>query len=292
MRVSARFAFAFLLALGAHTTTVQAQVTPPTRPAGQLPAAPGKISGLINNAEGQPLPAVAITIRSSPDSALVTGVLTGKDGRFVVEGLPLGRYLIRVSVIGYKPRSSDVVSLTPQSAAYDFGTIKLHVVPIELKAVEAVAERSAVVVEADRTVYNTKSMPAAAGTAVDVLRAVPELEVDVNDNVKLRGNQAVAIHLNGRPAPLRGEQLANFLKQLPGNRLARVEVMPNPSAKHDPEGMGGIVNIVLKDNVDLGLSGSVSANASTLNRQFFNGRINYQRGRLTLFTGAGVSTYQ
>ncbi|MGH7507740.1 MAG: TonB-dependent receptor plug domain-containing protein, partial [Longimicrobiales bacterium] len=139
----------------------------------------------------------------------------------------------------------------------------------------------------------TKSMPIASiGTAIDVLRAVPELEVDVNDNVKLRGNQPVAVHLNGRPAPLRGEQLANFLNQLPGNRIERVEVMPNPSAKHDPEGMGGIVNIVLQDDLDLGLSGSLSANASTRNQQYFNGRLNYQRGRLTLFTGAGIRTFE
>jgi outer membrane beta-barrel protein/carboxypeptidase family protein len=268
---------------------LEAQITPPAR----LPAAagPGRISGSAQTMEGQALQSVAITVRSAADSAIVTGVLTGNDGRFLVEGLPVGRYTIRVSSLGYKPRSSEVIELTAQAASKDLGVIKLDVLPVELKAVEAVGEKAAVVVEPDRTVYNTKSMPAAAGTAIDVLRAVPELEVDVNDNVKLRGNQAIAVHMNGRPAPLRGEQLANFLKQLPGNRIARVEVMPNPSAKHDPEGMGGIVNIVLKDDLDLGVSGSLSANASTRNRQYFNGRLNYQKGRLTLFSGAGVNTY-
>ncbi|MGH7461711.1 MAG: outer membrane beta-barrel protein, partial [Longimicrobiales bacterium] len=287
MKLAVRIASAVLL-LALHGA-LHAQVTPPTR-AGA--SAPGKISGLVQTAEGQPLPAVAITIRSALDSAIVTGALTGKDGRFVIDGLPLGGYLIRVSLIGYKPRSSETVTLSAQTLSYDFGTIKLDVVPIELKAVEAVAERSAVIVEADRTVYSTKAMPAAAGTAVDVLRAVPELEVDINDNVKLRGNQSAVIQLNGRPAPLRGEQLANFLKQLPGNRIDRVEVMPNPSAKNDPEGMGGIINIVLKENVNLGLSGSISANGSTRNQQYMNGRINYQRGPFTIFTGAGGNMYQ
>jgi outer membrane receptor protein involved in Fe transport len=271
---------------------VAGQVVPPTRAAGQAPAGQGRIMGTALNVEGQPLPAVAITLRKAADSSMVTGVLTSKDGKFLIEGLPIGRYTIRVSLIGYKPRSSEVIDLTADRLTFDLGQIKLEVAAVELNALEAVAERSAaVVVEADRTTYNTKSMPAAAGTAVDVLRAVPELEVDVNDNVKLRGNQSVAIHLNGRPTPMTGEQLTNFLKQLPGNRIDRVEVMPNPSAKHDPEGMGGIVNIVLKQNVDLGLSGSVSANMSTRNRQYFNGRLNYQKGRLTLFTGAGVNTY-
>ena len=255
----------------------------------QTPAAgPGRIGGKVVDAEGKPLAAVAITIRSAADSAIVTGVLTDKDGGFRIDGLPAGRYIARVSLIGYKPRSSEVIELNAQKPLQELGVVKLEVAAVQLNAVEAVTEKSqAVVIEADKTTYNTKSMPAAAGSTIDVLRAVPEIEVDVNNNVKLRGNQAVALHINGRPAPLRGEQLANFLQQLPGNRVKSVEVMPNPSAKHDPEGMGGIVNLVLKDDLDLGLSGSLSANASTRNYQYANARLNYQKGRLTLFTGLG-----
>ena len=279
----------FLFMMGAPRA--EAQNPPP--PAGQIPAGPGRITGLVTNEAGEPLAAVAITIRSAVDSALVTGEMTGANGRFRVDGLPPGSYLLRVSFIGFKPRSSEVIELSRDAPVKDLGEIRLEVSAIALDAVVAEAERAEVVIEADRTTYNTQAMPVAStGNATDVLRAVPELEVDIDNNVKLRGNQAVAIHLNGRPAPLRGEQLANFLQQLPGNRIARVEVMPNPSAKHDPEGMGGIVNIVLKDDLDLGLSGSLSANASTRNRQYFNGRINYQKGRLTLFTGAGVNTHE
>ena len=263
------------------------------RPAGaqNLVAGPGRIAGTVQDGEGKPLASVAITIRSAADSSLVTGMLTDERGRFRIEGLAPGEYLLRVSRIGYLSRNSEVIPLTREAPARDLGAIVLAAQPVELAAIEATVDRPAIVVQADRTTYNTKSMPVATtGTAIDVLRAVPELEVDVNDNVKLRGNQAVALHLNGRPAPIRGEQLANFLRQLPGNRIARVEVMPNPSAKHDPEGMGGIVNIVLDDDLDLGLSGSLSANASTRNRQYLNGRLNFQKGRLTLFTGAGINT--
>jgi outer membrane receptor protein involved in Fe transport len=256
-------------------------------------AGTGRITGSVSDREGRPLASVAITLRSAADSNVVSGALTERDGRFRLEGLSYGEYLLRVSRIGYRPRNSEVIRLTPEAVAVDLGEIDLELMPVELTGVEATVERSAVVVEADRTVYHTKSMlVAAAGTAIDVLRAVPELEVDVNDNVKLRGNQSVALHLNGRPAPIRGEQLVNFLKQLPGNRIARVEVMPNPSAKHDPEGMGGIVNIVLDDDLDLGLSGSLSVNASTRGRQNVYGRLNYQKGRLTLFSGVGVNAYE
>jgi hypothetical protein len=283
---------ALVCPIAADPLSAQDAPRPPGPPAGQVPAGPGRIDGSIVDAAGTSIAGVGITVRSAADSAMVTGVLTEANGRFRIDGLPVGRYLLRVSMIGYRPRNSEVIDLTPADPARDLGRIELETAPVQLDALEADVERSAVVVEADRTVYNTAAMPVAAGgTATDVLRAVPELEVDVNNNVKLRGNQEVAVHLNGRPAPLRGEQLANFLQQLPGNRIARVEVLPNPSAKHDPEGMGGIVNIVLKDNLDLGLSGSVTASMSTRNRQFLNGRLNYQRGRLTLFSGAGANLF-
>jgi hypothetical protein len=269
--------------------------TPPQRPAAGAPSmavGPGVISGQVTDGEAQPLAGVAITLRAESDSAIVTGALTRTDGRFRLEGLAPGRYLLRVSMLGYRSRSSEPIAITPGDPAVDLGAIALEPSPIQLDGIEAAVERAAVVVEADRTVYDARSMPvASSGNATDVLRAVPELEVDVNDEVRLRGNQPVAIHLNGRPAPLRGEQLANFLRPLPGDRIDRVEVMPNPSARHDPEGMGGIVNIVLREDADLGLSGSLGVNVSTRNRQNLNGRLNYQRGRLTLFTGGGISTF-
>ena len=290
MRFGVAIAAVSVVLLSTGAASVAAQVTPPRPGAAAPQQGPGRIQGKILGPDGLPLGAVAITIRNAADSAIVTGVLTGKDGNFRIEGLQPGKYIARVSLIGYKPRSSEVIDLTVASPTQDFGSLRLEVSAVQLSAIEAVGEKSqAVVVEADKTTYNTKNMPAAAGSTIDVLRAVPEIEVDVNDNVKLRGNQAVALHINGRPAPLRGEQLANFLKQLPGNRVAKVEVMPNPSAKHDPEGMGGIVNLVLKDDLQLGVSGSVSVNASTRNYQYANGRLNLQRGKLTLFSGIGGS---
>ena len=216
--------------------------------------------------------------------------MTTKDGRFRIEGLALGKYVVRVTHIGFKPHNILNIELTSAEPAVELGPMKLAVAAVEMQAVEATAAKSPVVVEADRTVHDTKDMVAAkGGKAIDVLRNVPELEVDMNGKVTMRGNQSVEIHLNGRKAPLRGEALTNYLQQMPGDRISKVEVIPNPSAKHDPEGMGGIVNIVMKDNADLGLSGNVSMNANSRMHRGFGTRINYQKGRFTLFTGGNVS---
>jgi hypothetical protein len=140
----------------------------------------------------------------------------------------------------------------------------------------------------DRTSYSLKDMPVASGgTATEALRTVPELEVDVDGKVTARG-ATPRIYINGRPAPMQGEALDNYLQQLPADRIDRIEVIPNPSAKYEAEGMGGIVNIVMKQGVSLGLSGSLSANSGTQGQNGGSARLNYQEGRVTFFGGGSL----
>ncbi|HEX9106700.1 MAG TPA: TonB-dependent receptor, partial [Longimicrobiales bacterium] len=268
----------------------------PTRPQAPVAAAPaagnGSVRGKVTGETGQPIAAASVAVRSARDSSLVTGAMTGADGRFRVPGLAPGRYLLRISQLGYKPQTLAPLTLSATSPDADVGAVKLETAPVELQGLEVKAAPQSVVMTADRTIYRTKDMPVAStGKAVDVLRGIPELEVDVNGKVTMRGNASVAIHLNDRPAPMRGEALQTWLQQLPGNVIERVEVIPNPSAKYDPEGLGGILNIVLKSNVDLGLSGTLTGNASTRGQTGISTRLAYQKGRLTFFGGGGLNFY-
>ena len=268
----------FLLIGCCLSAPLQAQVVP-------QPAGTGRISGTAVSADDRPLASAAVTIRSAADSSVVTGAIAGADGRFHVVGLPAGRYLVRISLIGYVPTNLPPLALVERGTV-DLGTVRLEVQPVRISGVEASVERAPVVLAPDRTVYDARQMPAAeGGSAADVLRHVNELEVDFNGRVSMRGDQAVAVYINGRAAPMKGDQLQEFLKQLPGKAIARVEVIPNPSAKYDPEGMGGIVNLVLRDDASLGLSGSLGTNVNTKGALGANGRIAWQKGRLTLFTG-------
>jgi hypothetical protein len=149
--------------------------------------------------------------------------------------------------------------------------------------------RATAIIAPDRNIYLTKDIPAATtGNATDVLRAVPELDVDIDGHVSIRGSTSVTIQFNGRPTPLKGDDLTNYLRQMSGSRIERVEVAANPSAKYDPEGMAGIVNIVLKDKTDLGLSGSFKV---VMGPRYSSpgARIAYQKGGLTASGGISGS---
>src|SRR6185369_180972 len=157
---------------------------------------------------------------------------------------------------------------------------------------EVSTERATAIVAPDRNIYLTKDIPAATtGNATDVLRAVPELDVDIDGHVSIRGSTSVTIQINGRVSPMKGDDLVNYLRQMSGSRIERVEVVANPSAKYDPEGMAGIVNIVLKDKADLGLSGSF--NVSIGGRYSSPGaRVAWQKGPLTMSGGISGSLNQ
>ncbi len=247
----------------------------------------GTIRGTVVSSETlQPLPSVSISVRSVADSAVVGGELTGASGRFQVAGLPPGRYRVQANLLGHAPFRGGEVVIGPGRLTADLDTIRLRVMAISVQGVVAQGERSSVVVAPDRTIYGTQDMPVAAGgIATDVLRSVPEIEVDVEGNVSMRGS-GVQIYLNGRPAPMEGESLTQFLEQFPADRIDRVEVIPNPSARFGAEGAAGIVNIVLKRNTDLGLSGSLFVNGGTRGDAGGGGRLTYQRGALTLFGGS------
>ena len=270
------------------STAVGAQDAPPRGP-GARPASVGRISGTVLRAgTTQPIPGASAAVRSAAGSALVGGAFAGDDGVFRIDGLPAGRYVVRIRVMGFAPVDRDGVEVTAANSAVELGTIALTPVATVLSDVTVTAVQTDVAVAPDRTSYNVKDTPAASGgSAVDVLRTVPSVEVDGDNKVSLRGNENVVVQINGRLSPMRGEALGNFLAQLPSNLVSRIEVVPNPSAKNDPEGMAGILNIVLKENTDLGLSGGLTVGGGSTGQMNASGNVGYQRGALTLFANYG-----
>jgi ferric enterobactin receptor len=264
---------------------------PPGQPAQPPAAGPGEIRGTVVDAESSaPVSSASVEVWSTADSVLVAGAIARPDGSFRIQGLRPGTYQLRVSMMGYGPQRTAPVTVAAASPRVNAGNIGLARRAVTLAAVEVTAEASAVSIAPDRNTYSAREVAPAATNASEVLEAVPSVQVDQDGKVSLRGNENVVVQINGRPSPIRGEQLAGYLRQLPANTLERVEVIPNPSARQDPEGMAGIINIVLKQNVDLGLSGGLNLAASTADRYTASGNIGWQQGAATLFVSYGFNS--
>lgn len=288
MRTLAWLAAPVLLLAAAPAAPAQTPAPPPgaatPRAAGQ-----GELRGTIVDESGAPVATASVALVSRADSALVSGAVVGRDGRFTLRGLAPGAYHLRVSAVGFEPAASEELVVGAGAARVAAGTIRLRRSAVVIEGLTVQGERHAVSLAPDRNSYSTKDLAQAGGTATDVLRAVPSVQVDGDGKVSLRGNENVVVQINGRPSPLRGDQLAGYLQQLPSNLVDRVEVVPNPSAKYDPEGMAGIINVVLKQNADLGLSGGVMAGYGTGGRYNGSGNLGYQVGPLTLFGSYGFN---
>ena len=277
---------ALLVALVPNPSNAQGG-PPPGAAAQQAPQPNFQIKGKIVDTAGKAIPRASVTLRPKGGTVTIAGAIAKEDGTFLVQNLRPGTFTIRVVFIGYAPVIQDI-TIKPDVPVLDLGIAKLAPVAIQLEAVTVKEEKATVVTEPDKSAYRAKDVAPAASNASEVLEHTPSVQVDQDGKVSLRGNENVVVQINGRPTPLRGTQLTSFLKSLPANTIDRIEVIPNPSAKYDPEGMAGIINVALKSNVDLGLSGSLNSAVSSTERWNGSGNVGYQAGKWTTFASLGV----
>ena len=237
-------------------------------------------------ATGETLPSATVALYAVRDTSFVTGAAADLEGAVRIDPVRPGTYFARISFVGYVTQRQAGVVVRANEAT-DLGRIELEPDAAELGEAEVTAQRELVEQRADRTVYNVAQQSVTAGgSALETLQTLPSIEVDASGNLALRGNQNVVIQINGRPVPVRGTFLAALLRQIPATNVERVAVIPNPSARYDPEGMSGIINIVLKDNSDRGLVGGVTVGGGSLPSGELGGNVSFQRGKIDV-----TSTY-
>jgi hypothetical protein len=270
---------------GAHAQRPAAR---PERAVQAPVSGPGVVRGSVQSAAtGAAVAAASVAVRRAADSVLVTGALTAADGAFRLRGLPVGRYEVQVSTLGYRTAVRRV-AVTAAAPDVQLGTVRLAVSAVALEGLTVTGQKRQVVLTPDRNTFSVKDMPATqGGTAIDVLRNVPGVDVDIDNVVSLRGNDNVVVQIDGRPSPMKGSQLGDFLAQLPANTVEKVAVVPNPSAKYEPEGIAGIIDIQMKKQTDLGTSGGISAGGGTTGQLAGSGNVGFQRGPLSLYGSYG-----
>jgi len=225
----------------------------------------GTITGHVIDARQEiPIEYSTIVLFTARDSSQVTGTITDVDGNFILSGLRPGRYYADISFIGYDVSHVDSIRLGRGSLTADLGTIRLAPSVIKMKDVDYVIERSPVEYQIDKKVVRVSKQPtAASGTAVDVLENVPSVSVDIEGNVSLRGSENFTVLIDGRPTIL---DPSEALQQIPASSIDNIEIITNPSAKYDPDGTSGIINVVLKKNRAATTSGMASGSYGTSGR--------------------------
>lgn len=237
----------------------------------------GKVIGLLKDSTNRkPLEFASVALIRVRDTSVAGGALTDEKGAFRIEDVQPGRYFIRISSIGYRKLDSKPFMITPMEPLKDFGTVWIPPSQTALKEAEIKGEKLEYVNSLDKKVYNVdKTLVNTGGSVSDVLQNIPSVTVDIDGQVSLRGSEQVTILIDGKPSGLTGDNRAAILQQLPASTIEQIEVITNPSAKYDAEGMSGIINIKTKKNKNPGINGSVQVGVGT--RDKYNAGVQLNR---------------
>lgn len=239
---------------------------------------------VIDEVTGERLEFANVAVYSKADSALVTGGITNEKGRFEITGLGYGEYYLEAHFLGFRKKNIDNIVVNEDLPAPDLGRISLTPSAVELGSVDVVADKAQVEFKLDKKVVNVSQVISAiGGTAVDVLENTPSVQVDIEGNVSVRGSSNFTVLIDGRPSVLSGSEA---LRQIPSSALESIEIITNPSAKYEPDGMAGIINLVTKKNSMNGLSGIVNASAGTGDKYRGDFTLNYRTEKFNFLLGA------
>ena len=247
----------------------------------------GSISGRVLDAElNAPLPYVNVIIKDVSDK-IITGSITNADGTFKIDKIPEGTIKVEIKFIGYKTITK-LINLGKNSYNIDVGDILLVESAEALDEVTIVAETSTIQQKIDRKIINVgKDLTTSGPTASDIMNNIPSVNIDQQTGaIALRGNQNVQVMIDGKLSNIPAAQL---LKQIPSTSIKQIELITNPSAKYNPEGMSGIINIILHKNVNVGFNGNLNLGLGYQLAPKFNSSIdmNYRNGKLNFYGSYG-----
>ncbi len=261
---------------------MSAQTAP--QPSAKIGTVKGKV---IDQKLQQPIPYASVVIKTKADNATVTGGITDEKGEFTIKDVGEGSLIFQVQFVGYKTYSRDI-TISRSNRTINVGTIQLEEDVAQLEGVEVVAERSTIEQKVDRKVINVgKDLTTSGPTASDIMNNLPSVSVDQQTgDLSMRGNQNVRVMVDGK---LSNIPTAQLLKQIPSTSIKSIELITNPSAKYNPEGMSGIINIILHKNTNIGFNGNANVGLTYQDEPKFNSSIdmNYRNGKVNLYGSYG-----
>lgn len=253
------------------------------------PEKDGTISGtVIDKNLQEPIPYVTVAIKTL-EGDIITGGITDENGNFSIKDIPTGKSNVTIQYIGYKTYSSEI-EISRKKKKINLGNILLEEDFAQLDEVVITAETTTIQQKIDRKVITIgKDLSTAGATAADIMINLPSVSVDQQTgDISMRGNENVKVMVDGK---LSNVPVAQLLKQIPSTSIKQIELITNPSAKYNPEGMSGIINIILHKNVKLGFNGNISTGLTFDENARYTGStdLNYRNGKFNLFGNYGYN---
>lgn len=237
----------------------------------------GEVFGTImDSALAMPMEYVSVALYNKKDSSVVNGGITNSKGKFNITSIPAGNYYLSVSFVGYQTRIINDVSISEEKSIYNLKTILLDN-SLKLKEVVINGDIPTVTYEIDKKIVNVEDMNTTAGqSAVEVLQNTPSIQVDNEGNIQLRGSGSFTLLINGVPTAM---DAADALQAIPASTIKNIEIVTNPSAREQAEGVAGIINIITKKNKLEGISMLVNVSGGNFERYGGNLAINYRENK-------------
>ena len=255
-----------------------------------------QLSGTITDGANEyPLEYATAALFNQVDETLVTGVITDLDGTFIIADVKRGTYYLEASFIGFETKTIRGIQIQSKNSPIELGTIALAVGANQLNEVVVKGERATVINKIDRQVFDaSKFQNAQGGSATDIVKNIPSVTVDGLGEISVRGSTGFVVLLNGKPVQGNATTLLN---QLPANAIESVELVTAPSAKYDPEGKAGILNIITRKGAIDGTFAQINVrgglpsiekydNAETHQRYGLDATYNVRKGDWNISLGA------
>jgi len=226
-----------------------------------LCAQSASIIGTLKDGDSNPVEFVNVVLYSAVDSSLVKVETTDETGVFRIQNINGGDYWIEASYVGLENLREDLI--VDEGKELDLDILIMNASSVELEEAVIVAKRSIVEIKPDRTIFNVEGTINSTGdNALNLMRKAPGVLVDNNDNITVLSRSGVMVYIDGKRLPLSGDDLSNYLKNIPAEQIDRIEIITNPGAKYEAEGTAGIIDIRMKRDKSLGANGSVSSTYS------------------------------
>jgi len=281
-----------LTALSINSQSLYAHKDHKDKPA--MPAI-GIVQGeILDSTSMKPIEYASVSLVDLEHNELVTGGLSDKSGLVNITEIPLGKYVAVIEFMGYEKKEVGPLNIYPGPGGgirQNIGTVKMNISTLNMAAVDVVGDESTFIQTIDKKIFNVgRDLSSSGGTGADVLRKVPSVDVDIDGVISIAGDANVTILVDGKRSGRTGSGRRGEIENIAASMIEKVEVITNPSAKYDPDGVGGIINIVMKRGALDGFNGNISAMQGDYKQQNLNGNVNFRTDKLNLFTSMNYRT--